>query len=125
MKHKKITSMEIDFSQWTSGPLGRTPGAFPPVNFFEDDVSFHLVVELAGVMPDNVTVTVCEEMLVIRGDRPLSVAESPSGELRTHSLEIDHGPFCRKVPIPNLVDSEAISAKFSRGLLHIRLPKKR
>lgn len=125
MEHKKITSVEIDLSQWASGAPGQSLGAFPAVNFFEDDASFHLVAELAGVMPGNVTVTVCDETLVIRGDRPLSVVESSAGELRTHSLEIDYGPFCREVHIPKTVEPDAINAKFSHGLLHIHLPKKR
>ena len=126
MGHKKITSVEMGFSQWTSGVPGRAlAGPHPAVNFFEDDASFHLVVELAGVLPENVSVTVCDDTLVIRGERPMSLVDTPVGELRTHSLEIDYGPFCREVAIPDTVEPEAINANFSHGLLQIHLPKKR
>jgi HSP20 family protein len=125
MGHKKITSVEMEFGRWVSPASGRALGTFPAVNFFEDDEAFHLVAELAGVSPEHITLAVCDGVLIIRGDRPLPVAESPSGELRTHCLEIDHGPFCREVRLPEKADTEAIVANFVHGLLQIRLPKKR
>jgi HSP20 family protein len=123
MRHKKITSVDMELTHWVSPGSSRPLGNFPAINFFEDDSGFHLVVELAGVSPENIHLTVCDLVLVIRGNRPLPAVEEPEGELRTHCLEIDHGPFCREVTIPDTVDAEAIVANFSHGLLQIHLPK--
>ena len=125
MEHKKITSVEMEFGRWVSPASGRPLGTFPAINFFEDDEAFHLVAELAGVSPADIALTVCDGVLIIRGDRALSAVESPAGELRTHCLEIDHGPFCREVRLPDTADTEGIVANFVHGLLQIRLPKKR
>jgi HSP20 family protein len=44
-------------------------------------------------------------------------------KVRIHVMEIDHGPFCREVDVPENVDKERISATHRNGLLWIELPK--
>jgi HSP20 family molecular chaperone IbpA len=44
--------------------------------------------------------------------------------LKVHVMEIDHGPFCRDVELPQNVAQERIVAAHRNGLLWIELPKK-
>ncbi len=130
MEHKKRTSTEVEFTQWVSKmtsksfrPYSPAEAWTPAVNCYEDDANFHVVAELAGVGPDDVELVVCGDVLRLRGRRPLPRVESPEGVLRAHSMEIDHGSFCRNINIPEGAQADAITAEFTHGLLWIRLPK--
>jgi HSP20 family protein len=130
MGRKKSTSTEVEFTQWVSTITGKPFHTFSPdeawrpaVNCYEDDANFHVVAELAGVGPDDVELIVCGDVIRLRGSRPLPRVELPKGEIRAHSMEIDHGSFCRNIHIPEGAQADAISAEFTHGMLWIRLPK--
>ena len=76
-----------------------------------------VVVELAGVDPDSTELAFGDGLLVIRGVR----RRSP-GDHRVVHMEIDYGPFERRITISEPVDAEAAEATYSRGLLMITLP---
>ena len=76
-----------------------------------------VVVELAGVDPDDTELALADGVLVIRGLR----RRNP-GDHRVVHMEIDYGPFERRVPITDPVDAEAAEATYSRGLLVVTLP---
>ena len=104
----------------------------PDVNLYEADASYRVCVDLAGVDKDKIELTVRDQMLVIRGERPVPrspvLAGAPRGEaarVRVHRMEIDHGAFAREVELPEDVDHEAISATYRNGLLWVELPKRR
>ncbi len=56
------------------------------------------------------------------GAAAINVA-APQAKLRVHVMEIDHGPFCREVELPDNVDHLRIQATHRNGLLWIELPK--
>jgi HSP20 family protein len=77
-----------------------------------------VVVELAGIDPDEIELAVAEGVLVVRGKR-----RRGAGQGRTYQhMEIDYGPFERRIALEEPVDSEAAEATYERGLLSIRLP---
>jgi len=102
----------------------------PNVNLYENEESYMVCVDLAGVDKEKIEITVVEQRLKIRGARPVPTnPESEEGDLqgrrvRVHLMEIDHGSFCREVELPNDVDSEKIIATYRNGLLWVELPKK-
>ncbi len=130
MGRKKNASTEVEFTQWVSKIAGQPYHTFsadeawrPAVNCYEDDANFHVVAELAGVGPDDVELVVCGDVIRLRGSRPMPRVESPQGEMRAHSMEIDYGNFCRNIRIPEGAQADAIGAEFTHGMLWIRLPK--
>ena len=82
----------------------------------DDPAEFHVVVELAGVEPDDVQLHADDRTLVVAGERRRSVGG------RYFHLEIDHGAFQRRVQFPERVDPSQARAEYRRGLLIVSLP---
>jgi HSP20 family protein len=84
----------------------------------EDPPAITVVVELAGVDPDAVDLAVTDGVLLIRGKRSRTV----SRERTYQHMEIDYGPFERRIAIGEPIDPDAAAASYESGLLSIRLP---
>ena len=95
----------------------------PAVNLYEDRNHYCAVVDLAGVQPEEIELFVERGVLVLRGHREPPGMPDIQGPKRVHLLEIDHGPFQRKVQLPANVDIEEIQATYKSGYLWVRLPK--
>ena len=78
----------------------------------------HVVVELAGVDPDKVDISVADGALVISGQRH----RPAGGERRYEHIEIDYGPFQRRLALGDGIDTTAAEATYEHGLLTIVLP---
>jgi HSP20 family protein len=84
----------------------------------EEPPAITVVVELAGIDPDAVELAVTDGVLVIRGRR-----QRTAGRGRTYQhMEIDYGPFERRIAVDVPIDSDAAEAIYENGLLSIRLP---
>jgi HSP20 family protein len=95
-------------------------GFRPRVDVYRSDEppTLTIVVELAGIDPAEVELAVADGMLVVRGKR-----RRDAGQDRTYQhMEIDYGPFERRIALDEPVDSEAADAVYEQGLLTIRLP---
>jgi HSP20 family protein len=82
----------------------------------EDPPRYEVVLELPGIEPDDVEVYADAETLVVTGERRRSAAG------RFFHMEIDHGPFQRRVEFAERVDPAQATAEYRRGLLTIALP---
>jgi HSP20 family molecular chaperone IbpA len=90
----------------------------PPTDVFETDLEFVVLVELAGMRGVEISVTLDEQLLRIRGTRPES-----SGARAYHQMEINYGDFALEVRLPVPIDRERIDASYSDGFLRVLLPK--
>lgn len=82
----------------------------------DDPAEFRIVVELPGVDPDDVKLYADDQTLAIGGERRRGYAG------RYFHMEIDYGPFQRRVRFPERVDPERANAEYHRGLLTITIP---
>ena len=102
----------------------------PSVNLYENETTYVVCVDLSGVDKDRIDVTVVDGKLMLRGTRDVPTppehgpAEEHGHRLKVHVMEIDHGPFCREVELPQDVDRDQIAASHRNGMLWIELPKK-
>ncbi len=103
----------------------------PNVNLYENDLSYLVCVDLAGVDKERIDIEVVEQRLTLKGRRAVpqmveatAEGEVPGGKLRVHLMEIDHGAFCREVELPHDVRQDHIAANYRNGMLWIELPKK-
>ncbi len=101
----------------------------PNVNLYENEQSYIVCVDLAGVDKDKIDLSVVDSHLILRGARPVPACtpdtQSPEpGKVKVHLMEIDHGSFAREVELPVDVHKERISARYVDGMLWIELPKK-
>jgi HSP20 family protein len=99
---------------------GRRRGFRPQVDSFrtEDPPTFTVIVEIAGIDPDQVNVTATDDSLVISGERRRQPCEGPVFQ----QIEIEYGPFERLVHLPDEVDLAQAEARYERGLLTIEIP---
>ena len=101
---------------------GLRHGFRPRVDSFRsvDPPQLTVVVELPGIEPDTIQIVVDERTLVVAGERPRP-APGP-GRVEVQGMEIDYGPFQRRINLPEAVDVEAAHAHYERGLLTVTLP---
>jgi HSP20 family protein len=83
----------------------------------EDPPALHVVVELPGVDPESLQVVASDRMLVVAGER-----SRPPISGRYRQLEIEYGPFQRRIPLDSAVDTDAATARYERGMLTVVLP---
>ena len=92
----------------------------PAVDVSEDRDSVKIVAELPGVKPEDVKLSLENNMLTIRGEKRQE-AEDRAG--RVHRYERTYGAFERAFVLPSTVDGEKISADYRDGVLTILVPK--
>ena len=92
----------------------------PAVDVFEDKDSVKIVAELPGVKPEDVKLSIENNVLTLRGEKK-QVAEEKTE--RVHRYERAYGSFERSFALPNSVDADRAEAGYDAGLLTIHLPK--
>lgn len=91
---------------------------FPSVNLFVNEHDLLLTLEVPGIDPANIDVTVTGDMVTIRGDRPAEPGQSGATFQRR---ERPTGAFTRAFELPFSVDPSKTEAKYERGVLAVRL----
>jgi HSP20 family protein len=111
------------------GPFGQVETEFrsadevlPRADCVETDRELIITVELPGVGPDHIDVSLADGMLNVDGEKPRTV-ELP--EAQVHLSERRYGVIRRSFRVPAIVDEDAISAVFEKGVLILTLPKRR
>ncbi len=94
----------------------------PGIDVYETATDFFILVDAAGLSPDNLAVTVDRNKVTVSGERQLPVR---AGVLGVHQLEIERGRFVRTIALPSSVDIDGSASNCSNGILEIRLPKER
>jgi len=111
---------ELFADLWQVFPFSRGGRGYRPqvdVLRREDPPALTVLVELPGTNPESVKLIGTPRALVIAGERP-----RPSEKGHYEQLEIEYGPFQRKIVFAQDVDPEHASATYDRGILRIELP---
>src|SRR5437879_6259475 len=101
---------------------GETPEAswVPPVDIFEDAEAIRIIAEVPGVKPEDVKISLEDNVLTLRGSKQ-QVAEERTE--RVHRYERTYGTFERSFTLPATVDASNINARYEHGVLTVTLPK--
>jgi HSP20 family protein len=100
---------------------GAPAGAWvPPLDVFETEQGYTIVVELAGMSSDEVDISVQNNVLTLRGERKFYEG---TPEEAFHRVERRFGPFQRTIALPQQCDTERVEASMTDGLLRIDVPK--
>jgi HSP20 family molecular chaperone IbpA len=83
----------------------------------ESPPALHVVVELPGVDPGSIQVIAADRVLVVAGERC-----RPKVSGRYQQMELEYGPFQRRISLDEPVDTASATARFERGLLTVVLP---
>ena len=92
----------------------------PALDVYETPDKVVVIVELSGVRPEEIDLTVKGDELIISGMKP---DPTPEGAIACHVMEIQRGKFLRRVQLSAHVDRERITATCKSGILVIELPK--
>ena len=90
------------------------------IDVIEEEELFRISVELPGIAPKGVEVTVSDNTLTIRGEKK----DERGKQAQSYYLqEREYGSFERFVEVPAGVDHDKIEAELANGVLTILLPK--
>ena len=92
----------------------------PAVDIKEDKDRFVLYADIPGVDPAQISITMDNGVLAIKGER---TEESEQEREAFKRMERARGTFYRRFSLPDTADAERISAKGSNGVLKIVIPK--
>ena len=97
-----------------------TSAWYPACDVFESQDTVKIVAELPGVKPEDVKLSLENNLLTIRGEKQQQTEERNE---RVHRYERSYGSFERAFMLPSTVDGDKISADYSNGVLTVMVPK--
>lgn len=92
----------------------------PAVDISETADAYTIQAELPGIDPKDVDIHVSDDAITIRGERKQEKEEKKENYIRKERV---YGGFCRTLRLPSPVDAKGVEARYSAGILKIRLPK--
>jgi len=110
---------EEPFEPLTTWPW-RTEAFNMMVDVVEEEGAYIVKAEMPGVKPEDVEVTLNNNVLTIKGEVN---EEKESKEANYHLRERRYGTYMRSLTMPVDIKTEAIEAKNEHGMLIVRLPK--
>jgi HSP20 family protein len=100
---------------------GLGAGALAPrTNVVETDGEIEITAELPGLEVKDVTVTLAENVLTIRGEKQAE-REEKGKEYRL--AERSYGSFTRSFEVPIGLDAVKVTATIDKGVLTVKFPK--
>jgi len=92
----------------------------PSMDVSETKDSLIAKVEVPGMDPKDIQISLQENLLTIKGEKRQEQGEQ---EEHYHRVERTYGMFVRSVRLPVTVDGSKVVATFKNGLLTVTLPK--
>jgi HSP20 family protein len=92
----------------------------PNVDIREDQNHITISMDVPGVRPEDVKISLENQVLTIAGEKQTAQQEKDE---RWHRWERQYGRFERTFTLPSTVDAERIEATNDNGVLTVRLPK--
>ncbi len=107
------------FGSDPSAPVWPTGGYSVPTDVFHADDRLVIRMDLPGVDPDEVEVTVQENTLLINGRRRFPFE---ADKVRFTRRGTFYGDFTQRVSLGKGLDVEQIAARFDNGVLEVSIP---
>jgi HSP20 family protein len=95
----------------------------PLVDIHEYSDRFELYVDLPGVEPSKVELTLDSGILTLSGVRPEQGASVRGEDVQARRTERGSGSFHRRFVLPDTVDGEKVNATGKNGVLTVTIPK--
>lgn len=92
----------------------------PSLDFSETVDTYMVRLEIPGMEPKDVQVTLQDNVLTVKGEKK---EEFKQKDERFYRLERSHGMFSRSLRLPAPVDGAKVNAVFKNGLLTVTVPK--
>lgn len=92
----------------------------PPVDISESDNHVEIRAEVPGLSQDDVSVSVTENVLTLKGEKK---QESEVKDETVHRVERAYGRFHRSFTLPKSLQTDGAKASFKDGVLTLSIPK--
>jgi HSP20 family protein len=115
--------MNRTLNRWFSREEGDEPAPrrwVPALDVTESKDAYHIDVEVPGLRPEDINVTVDQGMLTVQGERR---SEEEKGDRSYHRVERRYGAFRRSISLPRDVDASRVQANYDNGVLRLEIPK--
>jgi HSP20 family protein len=119
LKHE----MDRVFDRFLEGRWDEIPGLgewTPNMDISETKDRLVAKVEVPGMDPKDIQISLQENLLTIKGEKR---QEKEEKDEHYHRVERAYGVFTRSVRLPVAVDASKVTASFKNGLLTVTLPK--
>lgn len=90
------------------------------IDVYETEADFYIQSTIAGVKPEDLDVTIENDIVTIRGSRQKETIENVK---KNYYQECYWGTFSRQVILPEEVDGANTEASMKDGVLTLRIPK--
>ena len=113
---------EGDLFDWSNRNFSLTNTTLPSVNIKEDSEWYQVELAAPGFDKGDFKLQVDGDTLTISSEKKVE-NETKDGE-RFTKREFSYQSFTRSFTLPQVADSEQISANYEKGILNVRIPKK-
>lgn len=93
----------------------------PPLDISETKDAILVHLEVPGLEPSELEISIKEDTLAIRGEKKSEKEEKGKS---FHRVERSYGSFYRTVHLPSDIDGEKVKATYKNGVVEIHLVKK-
>lgn len=98
-------------------------GAFPAVNVGSNAEAVEVYAFAPGIDASKLEVTVDKGLLTIVGERQFEAPQADD-KRTVYARERSAGSFRRVISLPEDVDAERVTARYTDGVLHVSIPKR-
>jgi HSP20 family protein len=106
--------------EFSMPPIPRPSREVPFIDVSETKKDLIVTVEVPGINPEDLDISLIEDRLTIKGDMKQEIVNEGEGYHRT---ERRYGSFSRTLRLPCRVLEKDIQATYKKGILNIVLPK--
>ena len=92
----------------------------PALDIAERPDAYLVTVEVPGVKPEDLDITLEGGVLTVQGERRF---QDESTDQQWHRVERRYGAFRRSITLPSQVQADKVEASFDNGLLHVLVLK--
>ncbi len=101
-------------------PLWRQSGAWMlPLDVIETEDEFIVKASIPGINPNDLDISLTDNVLTIKGEIKVEEAE----DVRYHLRERRFGMFQRSISLPVPVNADKVDAAYESGVLTLHIPK--
>jgi HSP20 family protein len=111
---------EREFAPFFNAAAPRQQTFAPAVDVVERGDAYLLKAEVPGVAPQEIELSVENDVLTLRGERKYDNEETRDGYRR---VERRYGSFTRSFVLPKGTNLDSIEAKIESGVLTVTIPK--
>jgi HSP20 family protein len=97
---------------------GRQRSAVVPLDAYREGERFFVRVDLPGVDPSSIDLTIEKNVLTLRAERPFPGTDGQEWVL----AERPHGTFSRQLFLGDTLDVTAMTARYEHGVLFLEIP---